>query len=109
MRNAILFRAEDPYNLHQVTPPTFSNVGVERIKGSRYPSPGSRGVEVSVPVKRDMNEDDIYHNNYFIRDPRNMKRNVRLLPFFASVNWARPLAALYTLPATSLFCSDRDT
>lgn len=74
MEKALLFRPEDPNGLIQVLPPTLVNTTVERIKGNRYPSPGSRS-SASIPLLE--NSDDIYNTNYISRDPKNLKRNVR--------------------------------
>ena len=70
----MLFRAEDPNNLHQILPPRVANTSVERIKGNRYPSPGSRGFDVKVPTRH--SEDEIYNTNYFPRDHRLMNNGV---------------------------------
>ena len=52
-------------------PPRDANVsGVERIKGYRYPAPGSR-TGAKVPV-RDSAE-DAYDIKHYSRDPRNLK------------------------------------
>lgn len=56
-------------------PPTLVNTTVSRIKGNRYPSPGSRTEGLaSVPVLD--NEDKIYNKPYFARDPKLFKRDV---------------------------------
>jgi hypothetical protein len=74
IRHAFLFRPEDPNGLHQVLPPTYAPSSVERIKGNRYPSPGSR-LGASVPTRD--NEDEIYNTSQLLRDARNLPRNVR--------------------------------
>lgn len=76
LRRAFLFRPEDPNNLHQVLPPKVVNTTVERIKGNRWPSPGSR-LGASVPTRE--SEDEIYNTNYYPKDPRNMKTDVSSL------------------------------
>lgn len=73
MRSAVLFRAEDPNFLMQIMPAKWQHNTVERIKGFRYPSPGSQP-NASVPVRE--SEDDIYNTNFYPRDPRNLKTGV---------------------------------
>jgi hypothetical protein len=71
IKSTFVFRAEDPYNLHQVLPPRVVHTTVERIKGNRWPAPGSRTIPtVRVPLLE--NEDDIYNTNYYTRDPKNL-------------------------------------
>ena len=56
-------------------PPTLVHTTVARIKGNRYPSPGSRTEgQASVPALE--SEDLIYNKPYFARDPRLLQRNV---------------------------------
>jgi hypothetical protein len=83
IRHAFLFRPEDPNGLHQVLPPTFAPSSVERIKGNRYPSPGSR-LGASVPTRD--NEDEIYNTSQLLRDARNLPRNVRTVHFICVVS-----------------------
>jgi len=67
----VLFRAEDPNGLIQVLPQREANVsGVERIKGYRYPAPGSR-TGARVPIRE--SEEDVYDIKHYSRDPRNVK------------------------------------
>ncbi len=73
IRQAVLFRAEDPNNLHQVLPQRVTNSTVERIQGFRYPAPGSR-IGARVPVVD--SADKVYDINQYVRDPRNLNRNV---------------------------------
>ncbi len=49
------------------------NTPVERIKGFRYPAPGSRH-EARVPIRE--SEDHVYSTNYYVRDPANINTNV---------------------------------
>jgi hypothetical protein len=80
LRNLLFFKPDDPFNLYQV-PAQRSIEGateVERIKGIRYPSPGSQPPP-SVPLRD--NSDDIYDINYYAKDPRNIRIGVNLLPF----------------------------
>lgn len=42
LRGMILFRPEDADNLHQVLPRMKAVSGIERMKGFRYPAPGSQ-------------------------------------------------------------------
>lgn len=46
---------------------------MERIKGYRYPAPGSR-TGARVPVRD--NSDMLYDTNYAPRDPRNLPKTV---------------------------------
>lgn len=67
----MLFRPEDPAGLLQVLPPRETNVsGVERIKGYRFPAPGSRS-GARVPVRDSL--EDVYDVKHYSRDPRNVK------------------------------------
>lgn len=72
-RRAFLFRPEDPYHMNQVLSANFKSKTVERIKGNRMPSPGSRPAP-RIPIRA--SEDDYYQNTYFLKDPRNLKKNV---------------------------------
>jgi hypothetical protein len=49
------------------------NGGVERIKGFRFPSPGSQK-EARVPLRETV--DDVYQISHYSRDWRNLKNNV---------------------------------
>ena len=75
IRAAIIFRPEDPHNLSQVLPPRANPTSVERIKGFRFPSPGSR-TGARIPTR---DSDELYDTGYFKRDPRNLLRNVSYL------------------------------
>lgn len=68
-----MFRPEDPNSLIQVLPQREQNVAVERIKGYRYPAPGSR-TGARVPVRD--SEEDVYDIKHYSRDPRNLKPDV---------------------------------
>ena len=74
LRRAILFAPDDPNNLHQTVPQRhIEGLNVERIKGYRYPAPGSRtGARVPVRDSSDM----LYDTNYAPRDPRNLPDTV---------------------------------
>jgi len=51
---------------------------VERIKGFRYPAPGSRP-HANIPIRE--SEDGVYDVKYYSRDPRNVSPQVcRLIP-----------------------------
>ena len=66
MREVFLFRPNDPNELMQVTPRFFvPGTGVERIKGFRYPAPGSQELP-SVPVR---DSDSLYHSSQFYKNP----------------------------------------
>lgn len=66
--------------MNQVLSANFKSKTVERIKGNRIPSPGSRPAP-RIPIRT--SEDDYYQNTYFLKDPRNLKKNVRhfFVPF----------------------------
>eukprot|EP01031_Cornospumella_fuschlensis_P027031 gene27031-32664_t len=69
VREALLFRPEDPNNLHQMPPQRkVANNGVTRIQGFRYPSPGSQG-QVSIPLRNSV--DDVYDITHYTMDHRN--------------------------------------
>lgn len=73
IRAAIVFRPDDPNNLFQMLPPRQVPVDVERIKGYRYPAPGSRG-GARVPLR--VTSDRVYDIKQFTRDPRNLPKDV---------------------------------
>lgn len=73
------FRPEDPNRLHQVLPQMEVNTPVDRIKGFRFPAPGSRH-EARVPIRE--SEDHVYSTNYFVRDPANININVSVFCAF---------------------------
>jgi hypothetical protein len=50
-----------------------TNSGVDRIKGFRYPAPGSR---TGARIPTVASADEIYDNNFYSRDPRNFKKDV---------------------------------
>ena len=68
-----MFRPDDPNNLLQV-PPQFhvTGSGVERIKGYRFPAPGSQPL-ATVPTRK---ESDLYQNLNYTVDPRNLPSKV---------------------------------
>jgi len=71
LKEFLQFRPEDPGGLLQVLPQREANVsGVERIKGYRYPAPGSR-TGARVPVRDSAEE--VYDIKHYSRDPRNVK------------------------------------
>jgi hypothetical protein len=74
----LFFKPDDVYNLYQVPPQrSIQGVnGVERIKGYRYPAPGSQPFP-KVPTRE--TEDEIYDTNFYARDPRNIQRKVNRL------------------------------
>jgi hypothetical protein len=49
------------------------NFPVERIKGFRFPAPGSR-TGARIPTRE--SADQIYDTGYYYRDPRNLKSKV---------------------------------
>ena len=69
----LVFRPEDPTNLWQMPPRFETGSTVERIKGYRYPAPGSQ--HASVPVRD--SEDTVYDIKNFTRHPSHMPLNVR--------------------------------
>ena len=71
-----MYRADDPNNLWQVAPRfnTKTSTPVERIKGYRYPAPGSQP-QPSIPVRE--NADKVYDTKYYDHDPRNLPKHVR--------------------------------
>jgi hypothetical protein len=79
-----LFRPEDPNQLIQVLPQREVYSSVERIKGFRYPAPGSR-MDAKIPVRE--SEDAIYDTNYYSRDPRNLPNDVRNCDIFSSFSY----------------------
>eukprot|EP01036_Dinobryon_divergens_P026847 gene26847-35539_t len=68
---AVLFRAEDPNNLHQILPPRENNTPVKSIKGYRYPAPGSR-TGARIPTRE--SSDEIFNNSYYTKDARNLPK-----------------------------------
>ncbi len=75
----MIFRPEDPNDLIQVLPQMDVRSSVTRIKGFRYPAPGSRS-DARVPIRE--SEDHVFSTNYYIRDPANLKTNVRISLYF---------------------------
>jgi hypothetical protein len=74
MRNAILYRPEDPNNLHQVLPQRHTaGLNVDRIKGYRYPAPGSRH-GAKVPIRD--HEDQNFNPAFFTRNSANLPKKV---------------------------------
>ena len=72
-KELLVYRPNDPLDLRQVTPQFQTNNKVERIKGFRYPSPGS--VHEASVVVRD-STDGIYDTKNYPRNPENLKPNV---------------------------------
>jgi hypothetical protein len=71
LKEMVVFRPEDPQNLIQVLPRFQQNVDVARIKGYRYPAPGSQdAAAAAVPVRE--HPDQTYDNKLYARDSRNM-------------------------------------
>ena len=73
----LVFRPEDPINLWQQTPRFETGSTVERIKGYRYPAPGSIH-RSRVPVRD--SEDEVYDIKSYPRNPNNIKLNVSVRP-----------------------------
>jgi len=69
IKAVLTYRPNDPLNLWQQVPQMQKQVNIERIKGYRYPAPGSRE-GASVPIRE--SEDDIYDVKQYSRDPRNV-------------------------------------
>jgi hypothetical protein len=61
------FRPEDTHGLHQVPPAKYSQPKVDRIRGYRYPAPGS---QTTAKVPTLTNEDTKYDIKYFSRNTR---------------------------------------
>lgn len=77
IKELIVFRPEDNTNLIQALPRFQQNTTVPRIKGYRYPAPGSQDVaEVAVPLR--VNADQVYDSKLFPRDPRNLELNTEI-------------------------------
>jgi hypothetical protein len=76
VRPMLEFNPKDPQGGYQILPPMTKNSPVDRIKGFRYPSPGSiHGARIPI---RD-SSDDVYDIKQYTRDPRNMQADVRSL------------------------------
>lgn len=75
IRRAFLFRPDDPADLLQVLPARHKQPGVERIKGFRYPSPGSQP-QAKVPIRT---EDELYNTSIYHKDPRNLPDETQIL------------------------------
>jgi hypothetical protein len=68
------FAPHDPNKLWQILPQKgVYNEGIERIKGFRYPSPGSAQMITRVPVRE--TEDETYNIQHYTRDMRNWPIN----------------------------------
>uniref|UniRef100_A0A7S2CFD6 Uncharacterized protein n=1 Tax=Florenciella parvula TaxID=236787 RepID=A0A7S2CFD6_9STRA len=67
MKDAVLFRPNDTHDLHQMWPANMTTEKVPRIKGYRYPAPGSQA-SARVPDTED--EDRRYDIKYFTRNVR---------------------------------------
>jgi hypothetical protein len=76
-RRSLLFAPDDPNNLHQTVPQMHvEGLNVPRIKGYRYPAPGSRH-GAKVPMRD--HSDQLYDTTYAPHDPRNLPNTVSLL------------------------------
>ena len=73
LKGMIVFRPEDPINLWQATPQMQTGSKVERIKGYRYPAPGSVH-RAAVPVRD--SEDTVYDIKNYSRNPDNLALDV---------------------------------
>ena len=73
IRSFLLYRPNDPFNLWQQPPQRVTPGNVERIKGYRYPAPGSRP-GAAVPTR--FSEDEVYDIKHYARDPRNLIKDV---------------------------------
>ena len=72
----VVFRPNDPNNLLQVTPQFHVQAPeVPRIKGQRFPAPGSQPL-ASIPSRPD--SDLLYNNSNYPRDPRNLPNKVNI-------------------------------
>jgi len=72
LKELVVFRPEDHTNLISALPRFQQNVAVPRIKGYRYPAPGSQDVaDAAVPLR--VHEDQVYDSKLYSRDPRNLK------------------------------------
>lgn len=72
----LVYRPDDHAKLAQQLPQMKQNLNVERIKGYRYPSPGSQ-VGARVPLRD--HSDNIYDIQEYTRDPRNLKPDEEIL------------------------------
>lgn len=75
----------------QVLPPRDTRTSVERIKGFRYPAPGSR-FDARMPLRT---EDELYNINFYARDPRNLPKQETLF-----VKGQESVAVPMSLPRT---------
>ena len=75
MKEMLVYRPNDPINLLQQTPQFKTNATVERIKGYRFPAPGSTHI-ASSPMRDD--EDSVYDTMHYPRSPENITPNVRI-------------------------------
>ena len=75
IRAVLSYRPNDPLNLWQQVPQMHKQTNIDRIKGYRYPAPGSRE-GASVPIRE--SEDDIYDTKQYTRDPRNVPQEEQL-------------------------------
>lgn len=74
-KSMLVFRPEDPINLWQATPRFETGSTVERIKGYRYPAPGSAHLS-RVPVRD--SEDGVYDIANYPRNPNNIELSVSI-------------------------------
>ena len=73
IREMIVFRPEDHTNLIQALPRFKQNVPqVPRIKGYRYPAPGSAGLTMDIAIPLRDHEDQVYDTKLYARDSRNL-------------------------------------
>jgi len=74
LRNALLYRPDDPNHLLQQVPQMHvKGLGVERIKGYRYPAPGSQAPP-NIPTRE--HTDDHYNVGNFCKNTRYLKLEV---------------------------------
>lgn len=73
LRSLALFRPDDINDLYPFPRNRISYPGVERIKGFRYPAPGSRG-KVNVPQSE--SDDRLYDIKYFDHDTRRRPQEI---------------------------------
>ena len=59
----------------QVTPQKMKVTDVERIQGYRFPAPGSQP-QPKIPIRE--NEDALFSNTFYGKDPRNLPNEVRI-------------------------------
>lgn len=78
MRGILVFRPDDPLQLSQVAPQfKVDNSGVDRIKGHRYPAPGSQE-QPTIPTRT---KDQLFDVTFHTRDSRRITKNVSSIFF----------------------------